>query len=326
MDTRKETVRKSIHFDSPEYLPLLYHGTERIEKSDAVMLPVEEMFGGEDGLWSEWGFRWAENNKSFKLGALKYFAVPDWNDLDGYVPPDTARSGRFDACKAVMRRYPDRYYIADFILSGFTIMAFMRGFENFLTDLYLERENVERLADIVFGTEEKLIKECAAQGFDAVCFADDWGTQDSLIISRNMITEIFIPRYRRQTDLAHSLGLDVIMHSCGYIIDIIGDLIEAGFDVINPGQPVLNGVERLGERFAGRVCFGCPVGYQTTAITGTPDDIINEVRNNVARLSVPEGGFIGFVSVYKTLRALGSSEENAQAVERAFEACCGKIK
>ena len=71
MDTKKETVRKSIHFGSPEYLPLLYHGTERIEKSDAVMLPVEEMFGGEEGLWSEWGFRWAENNKSFKLGALK---------------------------------------------------------------------------------------------------------------------------------------------------------------------------------------------------------------------------------------------------------------
>jgi hypothetical protein len=256
---------------------------------------------------------------------VKYPAVPDWSDLDRYIPPETANSGRFDASKAVMKQYPDRYYIADFILSGFTIMAFIRGFENFMTDLYLERENVERLADIVFGTEEKLIRECAAQGFDAVCLADDWGTQDSLIISRNMIKEIFMPRYRRQTELAHSLGLDIIIHSCGYIIDIISDLIEAGFDVINPGQPALNGVRRLGECFAGRICFGCPVGYQTTAITGTPDDIINEVRNNAACLSVPEGGFIGFVSVYKTLKALGASEENAQAVEKAFESFCGKI-
>ena len=62
----------------------------------------------------------------------------------------------------------DKYYKANFVLSGFTVMAFLRGFSETLEDMYLERENIEKLADIVFGFEEEVIKLLKPQGFDAV--------------------------------------------------------------------------------------------------------------------------------------------------------------
>lgn len=235
--TRKEVVKRAIHFQSPPYVPLMYYGTDRIAKSDAVMLGVQEMYGGEDGRVTEWGFNWAETGMEFKLGVVKDPAITDWDQLASYVPLRADRPGRFDAAQEIMRQYPDKYYIADFILSGFTIMSFVRGFENFMMDMLVERENVDKLADIVFGAEEDLIRECAKAGFDAICLADDWGTQTSLLISRDLIQEIFMPRYKKQIDLAHSLGLDVIMHCCGHIIDIIGDFIDIGLDALNPGQP-----------------------------------------------------------------------------------------
>lgn len=113
---------------------------------------------------TEWGFNWAETGMEFKLGVVKDPAITDWDQLASYVPLRADRPGRFDAAQEIMRQYPDKYYIADFILSGFTIMSFVRGFENFMMDMLVERENVDKLADIVFGAEEDLIRECAKAG------------------------------------------------------------------------------------------------------------------------------------------------------------------
>jgi len=321
--TRKEVVKRAIHFQNPPYAPLMYYGTERIAKSDAVMLGVQEMYGGEDGRVTEWGFSWAETGMEFKLGVVKDPAIPDWEELDSYVPLQADRPGRFDKTREIMKQYPDKYYIADFILSGFTIMSFVRGFEEFMMDMVVERENVEKLADKVFGAEEDLIRACAKEGFDAICLADDWGTQTSLLISREMIQDIFMPRYKKQIELAHSLGLDVIMHCCGRIIDIIPDFIDIGLDALNPGQPRLNGIKEMGDAFRGKLCFACPIGYQTTAIQGTVQDIYDEVHSYVEELGTEKGGFMGFVASFNGIYSLGAPEENARAVEKAFETYCG---
>ena len=62
---------------------------------------------------------------------------------------------------------PDRFLVAGLSLSGFTTMTLLAGFENILEGLYFERENVTRLADLVFGFEEDLIRRCATFPFDA---------------------------------------------------------------------------------------------------------------------------------------------------------------
>ncbi len=321
--TRKEVVKRALHFENPPYAPLMYYGTDRIAKSDIVMLGVEEMYGGDNGLITEWGFSWDETGTEFKLGVVKDPIITDWSQLDTYVPLQADRPGRFDKARPFMEKYPDKYFVADFILSGFTIMSFARGFEDFMMDLLIERENVERFADIIFGAEEDLIRACAKEGFDAICLADDWGTQTSLLISGDLIREIFMPRYKKQIELAHSLGMDVIMHCCGRIYDIIQDFVDIGLDGLNPGQPVLNGIQEMGKDFAGKICFCCPIGYQTTAIQGTVQDIFDEVKSYVDCLGTDKGGFIGFVASFNGIYSLGAPAENARAVEQAFEKYCG---
>ena len=69
--TSKEIVKRSLSFNNPEYRPLMYYGTDRIEKSDAVSLFVENMYGGEDGRTTEWGFKWKDSDGEFKLGIVQ---------------------------------------------------------------------------------------------------------------------------------------------------------------------------------------------------------------------------------------------------------------
>ena len=206
-----------------------------------------------------------------------------------------------------MRQYGDKYYVASLALTGFTIMTILRGFANTLEDLYLDRNQIDRLADAVFGFEEGVIGQLKGYGFDAVAFFDDWGTQTGLIISPALWREVFLPRYRHQFELAHRLGLDVYFHSCGQIGEIIRDLIEAGVDILNISQPNIFDVKALGEAYRGQVCFLCPVSYQTTSLTGGREEIRRDVASLIRNLGTREGGIIGYVEEY---RSIGLTDEN----------------
>ncbi len=318
--TSRETASRAIHFDSPDYTPLLIFGQKRIDQSDMVLLQVEQMFGGHNGLISEWGFEWHANDTQFALGQIKTPALRGYEELDGLAGFDVHRPGRFDEARRLMKQYPDKYFVADFVLSGFTIMLFMLGFEELMVDFFEEPEQVERLADFVFSKEEELIRACAKEGFQAIELADDWGSQRSLLTSPELFRRVFKPRYQRQIALAHELGLDVIMHSCGYILDIVPDLIEIGLDVLNPGQPSLNGIDALGA-YKGQICFLCPVGYQTTAISEDKTLIEEEILSYLKNFSSRQGGFVGLVA--QRLMELGVSEETQNTVTALWLQHCG---
>ena len=59
------------------------------------------------------------------------------------------------------------------------------------------------------------------------------------------------------------------MHSCGGILDVIEDFVEIGVDVLQIDQQDNMGIDELARRFAGRLCFFCPVDIQTTLPVGS---------------------------------------------------------
>ncbi len=311
----KELVRRAIAFDDPESIPIQYPYDWKL--SDIINVEVVNYFQGPDRLSTEWGFRWSHLENELAFGQPEQPLFRDWSDLDKYRAPEPDMPGRYDLMRKMRAELgDDKYYKANFVLSGFGVMSCLRGFTQIMEDFYLERERVERLADIVFGFEESLIRSLKPQGFDAVGFADDWGTQQNLFISPALWREVFKPRYRRQIELAHECGLDLYFHCCGYIYDIIPDFIEIGLDILNPGQPNINGIRQMGEDFSGRLCFACPVSYQTTGISGSTDDIRREVDEMVTHLGNRGGGLIGVVPT--DLVGLGAATENVRGMFDAF--------
>ena len=315
--TSKERVKRAIEMRQPDRIPLLY--AYSLEKSDIVNVEAVRHFTGENGEASEWGFVWSRigNGKNLAMGIPKEPIIKSWDELEGFRPPDPYDPTRFDKIRAMRQKYgDDKYYKANLNLSGFSILSMLRGFDRIMEDMYNERENFEKLADIVFGFEEEIIGQLKKSGYDAVGLADDWGMQNCLFISPGMWRELFLPRYKRQIELAHSCGLDVYMHSCGYIFDIIPDLIEIGLDILNPGQPDINGVKKMGERFGGRICFACPVSYQTTGLAGGREEIFGTIGEYKKYLGGSGGGLIGIIP--EDSKALGLTQENLDYMEEAF--------
>jgi len=153
-------------------------------------------------------------------------------------------------------------------------------------------------------------------GVHGIISCDDWGLQDRLFIHRDTFREFFKPRYKRVYDAAHEAGMLTFLHSCGYIVDILDDLIEAGLDVIQMDQQENMGVELLGERFGGRLAFWCPVDIQQTMVHGTLDDIRAYARRLIETLGCYNGGFIA--KWYPSPLAVQHSDERIRAMAEAF--------
>ncbi|MCC6446245.1 MAG: hypothetical protein IT210_22680 [Armatimonadetes bacterium] len=126
--------------------------------------------------------------------------------------------------------------------------------------------------------------------------ADDWGTQNAVIASPETYRTLFKPYYRRFNDEVHRLAPDarIFMHNCGAIYDILDDIADSGFDILNPVQWSAGGhsyrewKDRLRRRLA---LWGGGVNTQKTLALGTVEDVEREVRE-VARYCRQDGGFI----------------------------------
>lgn len=308
----KERVQAAVHFQKPDCAPVLLYNRD-FEQSDIIVIEVEQQWGGPNKDASEWGYVWEHMDDT--MGQPREPIVPDLEKLDAYKAPDAYRADRFSHVAGVMEKYPGKYYVASLALTGFTVMTLLHGFSATLEDLYLDRENAERLADLVFEFENDIIRQAKAHGFDAVGFFDDWGTQNNLIISPALWREFFGPRYKKQFDLVHENGMDVYFHSCGKIDGIIPDLIDLGVDILNLSQPNVYDMAEIGRNFRGKTCFLEPISYQTTSLSGTREDIFEAAESMITNLGTENGGFIGYVEEY---HSIGLSEENYQNCIEAF--------
>jgi hypothetical protein len=313
--TSREIVKRAVEFRGPPRLPLFFVNA-LFEHSDVLRISYApaESFPLKNTNYSEWGFRWERNDDT--MGSPVEPPIDSWDKFDNYIPPDPFAKGRFLHLPAFFEKYGDLYYVADMQISGFSLACFLRSTENLLEDFYLEPEKLCRLLDMVVEFENGIIRQFASFPISAIGFADDFGSQQSLLMSPAMWREFIKPRLARQFELVHSLGMHVYFHCCGYIYDIIQDLIDIGADILNLNQPDIFGIEKLSRDFGGKVCFNCPVDHQTVAIRGNPAEIKEYVERLCGNFNFPNGGYIGHIEEYSST---GMSAENFQAIVSSFE-------
>jgi hypothetical protein len=262
---------------------------------------------------TEWGYVW--HSLDMTMGQPSTHPLADDAVIVTYRPPDAHAPGRLDGLADFVQAHPDKFLRFGLGITGFNTATFLRGFDQFLIDLYSDRALAERILDFVFDFENGLIEQVAASPIDAVSFGDDWGTQRGLMIAPALWRAIFRPRYADQFARVHAGGKKVWFHTCGDVSAIIPDLIDIGVDVLELLQPDIFGVETLARQYGGKVCFCCAVDHQRRAVSGTRDEIFAYARRLYDCLGAFNGGFIGYIEDYASL---GMSEQNYQWIRQAF--------
>ncbi|MFB3890623.1 MAG: uroporphyrinogen decarboxylase family protein [Phycisphaerae bacterium] len=157
--------------------------------------------------------------------------------------------------------------------------TFMRGMEALLFDLTLAPRFVEQLlrglADHILRTMGILFDRFT---FDGVALSDDYGTQHGLLMSPDHWRRFIRPLVREIYSLAKRRGRRVFHHSCGNIVPIIGDMIDAGLDILHPIQPEAMDIVALKRDFGRDLTFCGGVRTQDLLPCGTPGEVRDEVR------------------------------------------------
>jgi len=168
----------------------------------------------------------------------------------------------------------------------FLIYCDLRGMEQAYMDLALRPELVhhclDRLFDFAYEHSRRIYEQIPGQ-VTISYVAEDFGAQDRLLFSPDVIRTFFIPRMKRMIDLAHEAGAYVFFHSDGAIREIIPDMIAAGIDILNPIQWRCAGMDRaaLKRDFGDRAIFHGGVDNQQTLAFGTAADVRQEVIDNI---------------------------------------------
>lgn len=315
--TPREIIKKTINFTGPERLAMDFRAPFYQDMHWASMKRSVD-YRPKSGV-DEWGAVW-ENIGVCNLGEVKKFPLENWDDFDKLNIPDPKEEWRWEGVLEKIKAGGDKYIVAGGA-SLYERVHFIRGLENTWLDIYNERENLEMLLDILTEMNMYIIKRYGEYGIDGYFFTDDWGLQNALMISPGQWREIWKPRYAKLFKACHDNGMNTLLHSCGYIIDILDDLIEIGLDVIQMDQQENMGLDNLA-RFKGRLTFFNPVDIQQTMAHGTIEQIRAYCNEMFEKLGSTRGGFIA--KFYGDPRGAGHTEEAIEAMFDEFEKISNK--
>lgn len=265
----------------------------------------------------EFGNIWGRLEGLSKGEVVKGALEDGWDLLNTYKLPEFYTDmAYYEKAKDIVKDNKDKYIIGGLPGFPFAIMRYLRRMENFFIDIMLNESEVLRLNEMVVNMLAKMIDIYGEIGVDGIMFAEDWGTQESLLINPKTWRKLFKPSFEYIIGRAHERHMHVLMHSCGYIYEIIPDLIEVGVDALQLDQPELMGVERLADEFGGKVAFYCPVDIQKIMQTGDKKIIQDEARKMIQYFGKFNGGFIA--KDYPQWDVINVQEEWAQWAREIF--------
>ncbi len=227
-----------------------------------------------------------------------------------------------DMCRRI-RETSDRAVFFNGIGAGIGIANFT-GIAMFPMLCLTEPEFVAELHETVVSHNirqiEALLPEIAPYIDIYNCGSDDWGTQNALVAAPGVYKDLFLPYYRRVNDTVHRIDptLATFFHSCGALYDLIDQIIDSGFDILNPVQWSAGGHSYTEWKDKARrriTLWGGGVNTQQTLPLGSPEEVDREARAVIEYMR-QDGGFV-FSAIHNILAEI--RPENVIALYRAAD-------
>jgi len=166
---------------------------------------------------------------------------------------------------------------------GFTKVCDMVGPERALIAMLEEPDWVKDM----FMTDAQLCADIAeemiSRGFEfhAGWIFDDLGYKHKSFFSPSMYRELLMPAHKLICDCFKSHGIPMILHSCGYAMELVPLIIEAGFDCLQPLEVKAgNELLKLKKEYGDVLAFMGGIDVRMMA-SSNPDDIVREISTKI---------------------------------------------
>jgi hypothetical protein len=300
---------------------------------DVLMYPGGDRSVAASGRMPAGGFYFDEIVRQPPLDEAKLDPADNTEDFAPISEDDLAYFQKETEC---MYGTTDKAVFAGFCFTSFGDIALVpapwlknpkgiRDIEEWYISTLTRRDYVykvfERQCEIALANLEKLHRALGNKVHVTLITGTDFGAQNNLFISEQSYRDLYKPFHKTINDWLHkNTGWKTFIHSCGSVVKLIPDFIEAGFDILNPVQTAAAGMgpRDLKERFGDQIVFwGGGVDTQKTLPFGTPEEVRREVRERV-EIFGKGGGFV-FAGIHNI--QAGVRPENLLALFEAFREC-----
>jgi uroporphyrinogen decarboxylase len=343
MNPRENTLR-AVRFEIPEHVPMAFHinaacwhhypqdALQELMAAHRLLFPHFEPKAGPvvpdygpnqragQPYTDDWGCVWQTSDDGI-TGTVTGHPLASWGHFAAYRPPDPeTQSGLgpqdWEAVAAQLAR--DR--AAGRLASGglrhghtFLQLSDIRGYANLLVDMAEGEPRLDRLIEMVEAFNMAIVRRYLDLGVEWMSYPEDLGMQVGPMLSPAHFRRYIKPSYQRLMAPARQAGCIVHMHSDGDIRLLVDDLIDGGVEAINL-QDLVNGIDWIAAKFAGKVCIDLDIDRQKITPHGTPAQIDALIRREVEMLGRKEGGLMMIYGLYP-----GVPLENARALMDAME-------
>ena len=277
----------------------------------------------DDGSYAnEWGLRHTVGKNSPYMRYV-YHPLSDERNLDTYKFPDLGAPGRFGNLEERVKRLQENHVVSAGTATFYKECWNLRGLEPFLMDIATESPFMLKLLDRLLEYKLEIISQFAQAGVDIISIGGDIAMHTNLFMKPDLWRKHFKWRDAALIDEAKQYGVKYFfLHSDGNLMEVMEDLLEIGFNIIDPIQPECMDPYEIKERFGDRMTLHGTISAQQTLPFGTVDDVRNEVReriercgkngglviapNNVVQFDVP---LENLLAVYETAKEMGCPEK-----------------
>ncbi|MCK5198434.1 MAG: hypothetical protein KAR21_08790 [Spirochaetales bacterium] len=341
---KRENLLRTIRFETPEYVPMDFvindacwnHYDHNVlfdlieshpllfpdfKRPDGNYKPQYLVTALADKPYTDpWQCVWKTAEDGI-TGSVHGHPLASWDNFDRYKAPDPLKTdGTYPVDWNVLSKEVEALKAAGQFVQGglphghtFLRIQDIRGYENFIFDMVDEIPDIFKLIEMVEEFNLTYISKWLDLEPDMISYPEDLGMQVGPMLSPDQFRKFIKPSYQRLMKPARDKNIIVHMHSDGDIRTLADDLIDGGVEVINL-QDLVNGIDWIADKFAGKVCVDLDIDRQNITFSGTPGQIDALIREEVEKIGSKQGGLMMIYGLYP-----GVPLENVSALMDAME-------
>jgi len=320
--TRQERFLSALRLQQPDRVPLFdflfqqpmyesligrrpdhYNGPDALAcalalNHDGLWLPFggfsgyQPKFLRENVYQDEWGTTYQKSPASWPIDAPIDYPIKSRADLAAYRPPDPTLPGRDAEIAAVRNLRTDDIALLGGVQGPLTTAWLLMGYENISFALY---DDPDLLAQ-VFKLSNDFFKEAARRSVAAGCVgvwvSEDLGDSSRGFFKLDHYRKHILPPFVELVDYIASLGVPVLLHSCGHISGYLGDLAQTKIASLHPLQRTAKmDLRTVKEQYGRRFCLIGNIDSSRTLPQGAPAEVAAEAQQAID-IAAPGGGYI----------------------------------
>ena len=204
----------------------------------------------------------------------------------GPVPPD-----RFAHAPWLASQLPDGMGLTFRVSGVLENVMWLMGYEGISYALADDPELVRAMADKVGQRATEIFAAALGhQEIRATVLGDDMGFKTQTMLPPDLLREFIFPWQKKLADMAHARGAPFVLHSCGKLDAVMGDLIDfVGIDAKHSFEDAIEPIEEAHAKWGDRVALLGGVDVDLLA-RGGEAAVRTRVREILEKVA-PSGGY-----------------------------------